>query len=65
MIVNYHEEKLGTMSKDSPKRYPLYYFAGAIYCVVSQWILSGMRESPETLADAFLKIANAHPNDIY
>lgn len=64
LIARYHENKLGTMPTGSTKRYPLYYFAGAICSVVSEWMAFGMRESPEELADIFLKIARAQPEDI-
>ena len=64
LIARYHEDKLGIMPVGSAKRYPLYYFAGAICSVVSEWMASGMRESPEELADIFLKIAQAQPEDL-
>ncbi len=63
LVIHYYEVELGTMSSLSPQRYSLYYYAGAFCCVVSQWMESGMNESPETMADIFLQIAEGCPGD--
>ena len=39
------------------KRYELYYFAGAFYNMLVCWLESGMQETPEAMADEFLRIA--------
>ena len=64
LVVGYYEVELGTMLKSSPKRYSLYYHAGALSCVLLEWMNSGMSESPEEMADIFLKLTNGHPEDI-
>lgn len=55
-ITDYHLDHLGDMPSNSPDRYYLHYYAGAIYCVAAEWIASGMKETPEELADIFLSI---------
>ncbi len=65
LVVHYYEVELGTMSTLSPQRYSLYYYAGAFCCVVSHWMETGMKESPEKMADIFLKITQGHPEDVY
>lgn len=64
LIVGYYEMELGTMPSSSPKRYTLYYHAGALCSVLLQWMNSGMNETPEQMADIFLKLTEGHPEDI-
>lgn len=64
LIVGYYEMELGTMPSSSPKRYALYYHAGALCSVLLQWMDAGMNETPEQMADIFLKLAEGHPEDI-
>ena len=44
-VCDYHSEKIGDMPMNSPERYRLHYYAGAIYCVALEWIESGMKET--------------------
>lgn len=48
----------GDMPASSIERYELYYFAGAFYNMLICWLEGGMRESPEAMADEFLRIAS-------
>lgn len=52
----------GDMPASSIKRYELYFFAGAFYNMLVCWLESGMRETPEALADEFLRIAGETPD---
>lgn len=55
-IIDYHIGRMGNMPANSPERYSLYYYAGAIYCVALEWVASGMKESPEEPARIFLEL---------
>jgi AcrR family transcriptional regulator len=57
-IVDYTIASIGDMPYGSSDRYELYYYAGAMFCVVSEWVASGMKETPEELADIFLRYAS-------
>lgn len=57
-IMDYHIEYGGDMPANSIERYELYYYSGAIYSVVQQWILSGVKESPEDMARQFIAMVN-------
>ena len=46
----------GDMPADSISRYELYYYAGAFYNVMLCWLEGGMKETPEAMADEFLRI---------
>lgn len=46
----------GDMPSTSISRYELYYYAGAFYNMMLCWLESGMRETPEAMADEFLRI---------
>ena len=41
------------MPASSLSRYELYFSAGAFYNVLLCWLESGMKESPEVMAEAF------------
>ena len=47
----------GDMPASSIARFELYYYAGAFYNMLVCWLEGGMRETPEALADEFLRIA--------
>lgn len=47
----------GDMPYNSISRYELYYFAGAFYHMMLCWLESGAKETPEAMADEFLRIA--------
>ena len=46
----------GDMPMSSLSRYEPYFQAGAFYNVMMHWLESGMRESPETVARAFVRM---------
>lgn len=48
----------GDMPVNSIKKYELYYFSGAFYNMMLCWLENGAKESPEDMADEFLRIAN-------
>ena len=58
LIVDCEIEACGDMPVSSIARYELYYFSGAFYNVMLNWLESGAKESPEEMADEFLRIAN-------
>ncbi|WP_195269362.1 TetR/AcrR family transcriptional regulator [Eubacterium sp. 1001713B170207_170306_E7] len=49
----------GDMPVSSISKYELYYYSGAFYNMVIHWLESGAKESPEDMAEEFLRIANA------
>lgn len=48
----------GDMPMSSISKYELYYLSGAFYNMMLCWLESGMKESPEAMADEFLRIAD-------
>lgn len=48
----------GDMPSNDISRYELYYYSGAFYNMVIHWLEDGAKESPEEMADEFLRIAN-------
>ncbi|WP_429971832.1 TetR/AcrR family transcriptional regulator [Fructilactobacillus sp. Tb1] len=48
-------EKAGDMPADSIERYKLYFFSGAMFSVLVNWINSGAKESPEEISKIALK----------
>ena len=56
-ILDYHISNIGDMPTGSADRYVLYFYGGAIYCVASEWIVGGMKETREEIADIFLRCA--------
>lgn len=61
VITDCEVEACGDMSINSITRYELYYFSGAFYNMLLCWLESGMKETPEAMADEFLRIANSLP----
>lgn len=58
VITNCEIDACGDMPFHSISRYELYYFAGAFYNMMLCWLESGRTESPEAMADEFLRIVN-------
>lgn len=58
VITNCEIDACGDMPFHSISRYELYYFAGAFYNMMLCWLESGWKESPEAMADEFLRIVN-------
>lgn len=48
----------GDMPVHSISKYELYYYSGAFYNMVLFWLEGGASESPEAMADEFLRLAN-------
>lgn len=59
VILDCEIEASGDMPARSIARYELYYFAGAFYSMLLHWLESGANESPEAMADAFLRLSQA------
>lgn len=53
LITDCEIEARGDMPASSLSRYELYFSAGAFYNVLLCWLESGMKESPEVMAEAF------------
>lgn len=51
----------GDMPAASLERFQLYFYAGAFYNMLVCWLESGLRETPEALADEFLRLSACHP----
>ena len=47
----------GDMPVNSISRYELYYYAGAFYNMLLCWLEGGTRETPEAMAEEFLRLA--------
>lgn len=75
LVLAFHHAKMGTtlldiitdcemnawgdMPASSISRYELYYFSGAFYNVLLCWTEGGMKETPEAMADEFLRIIHS------
>ncbi len=51
LLDEYLEIAEGDMLVTDVKRYMLYYYSGAVYNVFMKWLESGMKESPEEIAE--------------
>lgn len=58
IITDCEIDACGDMSVNSISKYELYYFSGAFYNMMLCWLESGMKETPEAMADEFLRITN-------
>lgn len=58
LITECEIEACGDMPVSSISRYRLYYFSGAFYNMLLCWLEGGMKETPEAMADEFLRIVN-------
>ncbi|WP_343209850.1 TetR/AcrR family transcriptional regulator [Anaerolentibacter hominis] len=56
VITDCEIDACGDMPVSSITRYEIYYFSGAFYNMMLCWLESGMKESPEDMADEFLRI---------
>lgn len=57
IITDCEIDAYGDMPCTSISRYELYYYSGAFYNMMLYWLESGMKETPEAMADEFLRIA--------
>ena len=48
----------GDMPMSSISKYELYFFSGAFYNMLLCWLENGAKETPEAMADEFLRIVN-------
>lgn len=62
VITDCEIDASGDMPVSSITKYELYYFSGAFYNMLLCWLESGMKETPEAMADEFLRIANSAPS---
>ena len=61
VITDCEIEACGDMPAHSISRYALYYFSGAFYNMMINWLEEGARETPEAMAEEFLRIAQCLP----
>lgn len=58
VITDCEIDACGDMPVSSISRYELYFFSGAFYNMMLCWLENGARETPEAMADEFLRIVN-------
>ena len=58
IITDCEVDTFGDMPASSITKYELYYFSGAFYNMMLYWLEDGMKESPEEMAEVFLRIRN-------
>ena len=58
VVTDCEIEACGDMSVNSIEKYALYFYSGAFYNMLVCWLEGGAKETPEAMADAFLRIAN-------
>ncbi len=56
IITDCEIDACGDMSVNSLSKYELYYYAGAFYNMMLCWLENGTKETPEAMADEFLRI---------
>lgn len=59
VITDCEIEAFGDMPVHSISRYELYFFSGAFYNMMLCWLESGAKETPEAMADEFLRIVGS------
>ncbi|WP_087064857.1 TetR/AcrR family transcriptional regulator [Intestinibacillus massiliensis] len=59
VITDCEIDAYGDMPASSISKYELYYFSGAFYNMMLCWLESGTKETPEAMADEFLRIARS------
>ena len=60
VITDCEIDAFGDMPVHSIFRYELYFFSGAFYNMMLCWLESGAKETPEAMADEFLRIVGSH-----
>ncbi|WP_050635297.1 TetR/AcrR family transcriptional regulator [Candidatus Stoquefichus sp. SB1] len=58
VINDFVIDACGDMPYSSISKYELYYYSGAFYNMVICWLEDGAKESPEDMAEEFLRIVN-------
>lgn len=61
IITDCEIEAYGDMPASSIAKYELYYYSGAFYHMMLCWMEGGMKESPEDMAEEFLRIGRRNP----
>lgn len=61
IITDCEIDACGDRPTHSLSKYELYFFSGAFYNMMLCWLEGGMKETPEAMADKFLRIANNMP----
>ena len=61
VITDCEIDACGDMPVGSISRYELYFFSGAFYHMLLCWLENGAKETPEAMADEFLRIVNTKP----
>ena len=56
VITDCEIEACGDMPVNSISKYELYYYSGAFYNMMLCWLENGTKETPEAMADEFLRI---------
>lgn len=56
IITDCEIDAYGDMPANSISKYELYYFSGAFYNMMLCWLENGTKETPEAMADEFLRI---------
>ena len=60
VITDCEIDACGDMPISSISKYELYYYSGAFYNMMLCWLEGGTRETPEAMADEFLRLVNGH-----
>ena len=58
VITDCEIDACGDMPVGSISKYELYFFSGAFYNMLLCWLEGGAKETPEAMADEFLRIVN-------
>lgn len=58
IITDCEIQAWGDMPMNSPARYEVYFYSGAFYSMLLNWLESGTRESAETMAREFMRMVN-------
>lgn len=61
LITDCEIEAYGDMPRSSIAKYQLYYYAGAFYNMMLHWLENGAQQSPDDMADEFLRLVNGAP----
>lgn len=64
VITDCEIEACGDMPITSISKYELYYYSGAFYNMMLHWLESGTKETPEAMANEFLRIVNNFSKNI-
>ena len=59
VIDDFVIDAYGDMPSSCISKYELFYYSGAFYNIVIHWLENGAKESPEDMANEFIRIANA------